>query len=163
MMNNTIKEMMETKGTIYFDLDGTLADFYGVENWLDYLENEDTTPYAIAKPLFNFSVFARLLHKLQENGYRIGIVSWLSKCGSTTYNTAVTSVKLAWLEKHLPSVEWDEIHILPYGTPKSSCGYGILFDDELHNRQEWNGQSFDEKDLIKESYILDVSTKEKGR
>ena len=44
MMNNTIKEMMETKGTIYFDMDGTLANFYGVENWLDYLENEDTTP-----------------------------------------------------------------------------------------------------------------------
>ena len=106
---NTIKEMMETKGTIYFDMDGTLANFYGVENWLDYLENEDTTPYAIARPLFNFSVFARLLHKLQENGYRIGIVSWLSKSGSTAYNTAVTSVKLAWLEKHLPSVEWDEV------------------------------------------------------
>ena len=55
MMNNTIKEMTETKGTIYFDMDGTLANFYGVENWLDYLENEDTTPYEIAKPLFNFS------------------------------------------------------------------------------------------------------------
>ena len=59
MMNNTIKEMMETKGTIYFDMDGTLANFYGVENWLDYLENEDTTPYAIARPLFNFSVFCQ--------------------------------------------------------------------------------------------------------
>lgn len=104
--------------TIYFDLDGTLCDFYGVDNWLDYLENEDTTPYAIARPLFNFSVFARLLHKLQENGYRIGIVSWLSKCGSTAYNTAVTTVKLAWLEKHLPSVEWDEVKIVNYGTPK---------------------------------------------
>ena len=75
MMNNTIKKMMETKGTIYFDMDGTLANFYGVDNWLDYLENEDTTPYAIARPLFNFSVFARLLHKLQENGYRICRVS----------------------------------------------------------------------------------------
>ena len=100
------------KKTIYFDMDGTLCDFYGVENWLEYLENEDTTPYAIARPLFNFSVFARLLHKLQKNGYRIGIVSWLSKCGSTSYNTSVTSVKLAWLEKHLPSVDWDEIKIV---------------------------------------------------
>ena len=39
MMNNTIKKMMETKGTIYFDMDGTLANFYCVDNWLDYLEN----------------------------------------------------------------------------------------------------------------------------
>ena len=139
------------KKTIYFDLDGTLCDFYGVENWLEYLENEDTTPYAIARPLFNFSVFARLLHKLQENGYRIGIVSWLSKCGSSSYNTAVTSVKLAWLEKHLPSVEWDEIKIVNYGTPKSTVvndAEGYLFDDEKRNRDEWGKNSFDVKNII---------------
>lgn len=139
------------KKTIYFDLDGTLCDFYGVENWLEYLENEDTTPYAIAKPLFNFSIFARLLHKLQENGYRIGIVSWLSKCGSASYNTAVTSVKLAWLEKHLPSVEWDEIKIVNYGTPKSTVvndASGYLFDDEKRNRDEWGKNSFDVKNII---------------
>ena len=139
------------KGTIYFDMDGTIANFYGVENWLEYLENEDTTPYAIARPLFNFSVFARLLHKLQENGYRIGIVSWLSKCGSVSYNTAVTSVKLAWLEKHLPSVEWDEIKIVNYGTPKStvvSDASGYLFDDEKRNRDEWGKNSFDVKNII---------------
>ena len=139
------------KKTIYFDMDGTLCDFYGVKNWLEYLENEDTTPYAIARPLFNFSVFARLLHKLQENGYRIGIVSWLSKCGSVSYNTAVTSVKLAWLEKHLPSVEWDEIKIVNYGTPKSivvnDVG-GYLFDDEKRNRDEWGKNSFDVKNII---------------
>ena len=139
------------KKTIYFDMDGTLCDFYGVKNWLEYLENEDTTPYAIARPLFNFSVFARLLHKLQENGYRIGIVSWLSKCGSTSYNTSVTSVKLAWLEKHLPSVEWDEIKIVNYGTPKSKVvndADGFLFDDEKRNRDEWGKNSFDVKNII---------------
>ena len=139
------------KGTIYFDMDGTIANFYGVKNWLEYLENEDTTPYAIARPLFNFSVFARLLHKLQENGYRIGIVSWLSKCGSASYNTAVTSVKLAWLEKHLPSVKWDEIKIVNYGTPKSTVvndSEGYLFDDEKRNRDEWGKNSFDVKNII---------------
>ena len=139
------------KKTIYFDMDGTLCDFYGVKNWLEYLENEDTTPYAIARPLFNFSVFARLLHKLQENGYRIGIVSWLSKCGSVSYNTAVTSVKLAWLEKHLPSVEWDEIKIVNYGTQKSKVvndADGYLFDDEKRNRDEWGKNSFDVKNII---------------
>lgn len=26
---------------IWFDMDGTIADFYGVENWLDYLLDED--------------------------------------------------------------------------------------------------------------------------
>lgn len=150
MMNNTIKGMIETKGTIYFDMDGTIANFYGVENWLNYLENEDTTPYAIARPLFNFSVFARTLHKLQENGYRIGIVSWLSKSGSVSYNTEVTSVKLEWLKKHLPSVIWDEIKIVDYGTPKSTvvdCK-GWLFDDEERNRIEWGNGAFDVNNIM---------------
>ena len=37
--------------TINFDMDGTIADLYGVENWLDYLIAEDTTPYTEAEPL----------------------------------------------------------------------------------------------------------------
>lgn len=136
--------------TIYFDMDGTIANFYGVENWLEYLENEDVTPYAIAKPLFNFSAFAKLLHRLQANGYRIGIVSWLSKCGSTAYNAQVTTTKMMWLEKHLPSVEWDEIKIVNYGTPKSTVVDfdGWLFDDEERNRIEWGEHSFDVENIL---------------
>lgn len=136
--------------TIYFDMDGTIANFYGVENWLEYLENEDVTPYAIAQPLFNFSVFARLLHKLQNSGYRIGIVSWLSKNGSTAYNAQVTATKMMWLEKHLPSVEWDEIKIVNYGTPKSTVVDfdGWLFDDEERNRTEWGEHSFDVENIL---------------
>lgn len=138
---------------IYFDMDGTIANFYGVENWLEYLENEDVTPYAIAQPLFNFSAFARLLHKLQNNGYRIGIVSWLSKSGSTAYNTQVTATKMMWLGKHLPSVEWDEIKIVNYGTPKQTVvdyTNGILFDDEKPNRDNWLGTAYDIHNIIEE-------------
>lgn len=138
---------------IYFDMDGTIANFYGVENWLEYLENEDVTPYAIAQPLFNFSVFARLLHKLQNNGYRIGIVSWLSKNGSTAYNAQVTAAKMMWLERHLPSVEWDEIKIVNYGTPKQTVvdyTNGILFDDEKPNRDNWLGIAYDIHNIIEE-------------
>ena len=36
--------------TIFFDMDGTIADLYGVENWLDYLIASDVLPYEIAKP-----------------------------------------------------------------------------------------------------------------
>ena len=32
---------------INFDMDGTLADFYGVDNWLEYLVNKDAYPYAV--------------------------------------------------------------------------------------------------------------------
>ena len=63
---------------IYFDMDGTIADFYGVPNWLDYLNKDDTYPYKAAKPLVNMSLLARLLNHLQAEGWHIGIVSWLS-------------------------------------------------------------------------------------
>ena len=36
---------------IYFDMDGTIADLYGVDGWLDDLMNESTRPYAAAAPL----------------------------------------------------------------------------------------------------------------
>ena len=124
---------------IYFDLDGTIADLYGVEGWLDDLIAENTRPYAEAKPLLNLSLLARYIHKAQKMGYIVGVISWLSKCGSDAYNEAVTAVKREWLAKHLPSVEWDEIHIVKYGTPKSTCRScpGILFDDEERNLKEW--------------------------
>ena len=133
---------------IWFDMDGVMAGLYDVENWLDYLLASDPYPYKVARPLINMSLLARLLNRLQADGYYIGIVSWLSKNGTVEYNEAVTNAKLAWLNKHLHSVHWDEIVIIPYGTPKSWFGDGILFDDEERNRKEWNGFAYEPSEII---------------
>ena len=133
---------------IYFDMDGTIANLYGVDGWLEYLINKDTTPYRIAQPMINFSHLARLLNKLQRNGYTIGIISWTAKNSTEEYNERVTQTKRQWLAKHLPSVHFDEIHIVEYGTPKSTCGNGILFDDEEKNRTEWNGTAYNVNNIL---------------
>lgn len=133
---------------IYFDMDGTIANLYKVEGWLGYLINEDTTPYEVAQPMMNFSALARLLHKLQKNGYTIGIISWTAKNSTEEYNIRVARAKREWLKKHLPSVQFDEIHIVEYGTPKSTCGKGILFDDEEKNRLEWNGTAYNVSNIL---------------
>ena len=112
---------------IYFDMDGTIANLYGVNGWLEMLINEDVTPYAKATPLVRLCTLARMLNRLQKNGWHIGIVSWLSKNGSKEYNNAVT------------------------GTPKSTVvnmTNGILFDDEEKNRTEWNGIAYDVNNII---------------
>ncbi len=130
--------------TVYLDMDGTILDFYGVPNWLEYLEAEDTTPYRVAKPLVRLSILARYLNRLQAQGYRIGIISWTSKGGTDAFNAEVAEVKRDWLAEHLPSVQWDEIHIVPYGVPKSSCTtspLAILFDDEQRNLNEWTANT----------------------
>lgn len=138
--------------TINFDMDGTLVDLYGVDNWLSMLRNEDTTPYEIAKPLVDFSVLARLLNRLIASGVTVNVISWTSKGGSPEYNAAVAEVKKAYLKKHLPSVNFSNIMIVPYGTPKYTLAKGILFDDEDKNRWDWrthNGTySYDETDII---------------
>ena len=134
---------------VWFDMDGTIANLYAVENWLEYLMKEDVFPYEQAKPMFNFSRFARLLHKLQYNGWKIGIISWTSKNGSDLYNGEIALAKLCWLHKHLPSVTWDEIHIVNYGTNKYiTTGGGILFDDEEGNRNDWKDKAFDPTDIF---------------
>lgn len=79
--------------TIFFDLDGTLADLYGVEGWLDMLIASDALPYEIAKPLVRLSALARLLNGLQKKGYRIGVISWLSKNSTPEYEQDVTAAK----------------------------------------------------------------------
>lgn len=122
---------------IFFDMDGTIADLYGVSGWLDDLRAERVRPYAEARPLVNLSALARRLNRLAAKGYTVNIISWTSRGGSAEYNKAVAEVKREWLAKHLPSVNFTAIHIIPYGTPKSTCGRGILFDDEQRNLDEW--------------------------
>lgn len=122
---------------IYFDMDGTIANFYGVKNWLDYLQKEQTKPYREARPLVDMRKLGKEIHRLQNLGYTVGIISWLSKNGNQEYNERVTETKKKWLTRHLGSVHFDEIHIIKYGTPKSLFGKGILFDDEIQNRKEW--------------------------
>lgn len=139
------------KTTIWFDMDGTIADLYGVENWLECLTTYDPFPYNMAKPLIKLNVLARLLNRLQTEGYRLGVISWLSKNSTAEYDRAVTKAKQEWLKKHLASVTFDEIHIVTYGTPKQNfvrTKNDILFDDEEKNRNDWTGKAFDVDNII---------------
>ena len=133
---------------IYFDMDGTIADLYGVENWLADLRAENVRPYDEARPLVNLSRLARLLNRLTAAGFSVNIISWTSRGGSEDYNAAVAESKREWLARHLPSVNFDRIEIVPYGTPKQSLGRGILFDDEAQNREAWGEGAHDETEIF---------------
>ena len=133
---------------INFDMDGTLVDFYNVENWLQYLIEKNPYPYISAKPLVNMSALARVLHRLQKNGYKVRIVSWLAKNSNKSFDDAVTEAKIKWLKSHIPSVDFDEIIIVPYGTYKENLSSGILFDDEENNRKYWGNNAYDVDNII---------------
>lgn len=137
-----------TEKIINFDMDGTIADLYGVDGWLNDLINGDTRPYDIAKPLVNLSSLARILNKLQTKGYIINIISWTAKSGTTEYNERIKASKLKWLAKHLKSVKFNNVYIVPYGTPKHEIASGILFDDEIGNRTAWGVGAYDVDNIL---------------
>ena len=139
---------MEVKA-IWFDMDGTIADLYGDKDWLAKLSTFNPEPYANARPLVRMQSLARVLNSLQKEGYKIGIISWLSKTTTAEYSAQVAEAKREWLAKHLASVRFDYIDIVEYGTPKQNGRSGILFDDEEPNRKAWNGQAYDASEIIK--------------
>ena len=136
------------KKEIWFDMDGTIADLYGVEGWLDMLLNENARPYEIAKPLVNMRELAKVLNRLIEKGWEIGVISWLAKNGTNDYNKKVANAKMKWLAKHLKSVKFAKIDIVEYGTPKQINRNGILFDDEKQNRENWLGMAYNVENII---------------
>ena len=139
------------KNTIWWDMDGTIANLYAVENWLPKLRAEDTSPYTEAEVMWNMSQLARLMNRVQKLGYKLGIISWTSKGGSVSYNKAVAEAKMNWLGQYLASVRFDNICIVDYGTPKSivmNTENDILFDDENKNREEWHGIAYSPDNII---------------
>lgn len=132
---------MENK-VIVFDMDGTIADLYGVDGWLADLRSENVRPYRLAEPLWNMVMLADILNELKKDGWRIVVTTWTAKGGSKRYNNKVADTKKEWL-KNL-NFPFDEFHAVKYGTTKLNCtrklgGYQILIDDCEEVRKGWNG------------------------
>lgn len=147
---------MKVNKTVWFDMDGTIADLYGVKEWLSYLKNENTLPYEICELKYEKVSLIKSLVTLKQKGYNLGVISWTSKNGSIEYNQAVKNAKIEWLKRNELYNLLDEILITCYGENKShTCekyGRGILIDDETQNLKTWlNGPTIDaNKNILKE-------------
>ncbi len=134
---------------IWLDMDGTIADLYGVADWLPAIRARDTHPFKVARGIGNLALIARLLNKAQKNGHEIGIITLTTSVKDPAYNAKVYAEKLRWLTKHFNSVNWDTILVKPYGTNKKAvCGEGILFDDEEKNRDEWGTGAHEPAEIV---------------
>ena len=133
---------MREEKWIWFDMDGTIADLYSVEGWLEDLLAFNTRPYAEAKMMYNQLSLLEIMAELKCKGYKLGIISWGSKAKNQEYDEMVTRVKKEWLEKTLLDILLDKIIVTQYGVCKAdTCrpyGYGILVDDEKPNRDSWD-------------------------
>lgn len=104
---------------IIFDMDGTIADLYHVENWLDKLRAEDASPYTDAAPMWDMELMRELLNSIKSCGHELVVVSWLFKESTLDYNRATRKAKRDWLRTQELYELMDEIHLVKYGTPKS--------------------------------------------
>lgn len=133
--------MRENNKTLVFDMDGTIADLYGVENWLEDLRNENPRPYTQARPLYEMDILNTILEVFKSMGWKIVVTTWLAKESSKEYDRLVRNAKIEWLEKN--NFPFDEIHLVKYGTTKANCtrkigGFQVLVDDNEQVRKGWN-------------------------
>lgn len=141
-----------TNKTLVFDMDGTIANLYGVNGWLEDLRNENVRPYIEAVPLYNMEELVDLLNIFKTRGWRIAVTTWLAKGATKKYDNAVRKAKIDWLAKY--AFPYDEIHLVKYGTTKANCtrkigGFQVLVDDNKAIRRGWSlGATIDANENI---------------
>jgi len=142
---------------LVFDMDGTIADLYGVKDWLPALRSENPMPYVSAKPIYDMDILNSILNELKLEGWKIVVTTWLAKGSSKEYDNKVRKAKLEWLKRH--NFPYDEVHMVKYGTTKADCTrkkgkYQILVDDNAKVRKGWTlGDTIDANEDIIEKLM----------
>ena len=144
---------------IVFDMDGTIADLYGVNGWLNMLREYDPTPYTKAKPMWDMEELATVLNCLRIMGVEVRIVTWLSMESTKEYDNLVRIAKREWLETY--DFPFDHFHGVAYGTTKANCvrkylgeGEAILIDDNAKVREGWHlGEAIDPTEIDIVEYL----------
>lgn len=148
---------------ICFDMDGTIADLYSVEGWLESLRQYDPTPYKEAAVMWDAVELNAILKTLIKMGVEIRIITWLSKESDSVYDAAVREAKREWLyENRIP---YTHFHAVKYGATKADSirkylaedEEAWLIDDNPKVRQGWHmGETIDptEEDILEILYAL---------
>jgi len=143
---------------LLFDMDGTIADLYGEENWLEDIKAGRTTPYENAKPM-GIEKIVNDIKKLKEKmGERleINVCTWLAKGSTEKYDMKVINAKYDWLFENGFFQILDKFIPYKYGTNKSKATtnncINILFDDNNEVRKEFienkNNMAFAETEIL---------------
>ena len=127
---------------VFFDMDGTIANLYGVHDWLPRLRAYDASPYVEADVLVDLTQLIKLLDTLGEKGIHRGIISWGSMVSPPFYQTVTKAAKIYWLHVRDLQNRFEEIHVVKYGTPKHYIPKkhhrgGVLVDDNDDVCADW--------------------------
>ena len=141
---------MKNLKMVCFDMDGTIADLYGVPGWLEMLNANDPTPYEVANPMWDMRDLVDVLYELKANGIEIRVVTWLSQGSTAEYDELVRTAKREWLATY--GLPIDHFHGVQYGATKANSvrkylavnETAILVDDNAKVRKGWTlGETID--------------------
>lgn len=124
------------KKTVYLDMDGTIANLYGIENWLPRLRAEDKTIFLECEPMISEK---ELLDKFPTENFEMKILSMTPLNATENYCLDVINQKNERLNKYFPSIT-KRIY-KPYGHNKNlkNSKNAILIDDSEPIRNSWKG------------------------
>lgn len=144
---------------INFDLDGTVYNLYGVNQWLERLRNEDVTVYTVGERLFD-EEFYIIVSALLSHGVMFNVITWGSMTATPQFDILTEQAKTQWVKEHLPFVK--KVNYQPYGTPKAKAVkngkiINILIDDSKKVLDEWtNGKSRLGYQVTEEKSVTDI-------
>ena len=126
---------------IFLDMDGTLADLYNHENWLEALETQAPI-FSALKPLTNPLETAAVLSELRKKGVKLCALTWLPKKAKPAYAQRAVIEKKEWIKRFYPMI--DCVICAEYGTPKKEMippwkrtKLQILIDDNAEVCRAW--------------------------
>lgn len=127
------------KQKVYLDMDGTIADLYGQQNWLQKIHAETVGLFSSCNA---FITESELLSLFPQDNYEIAILSMTPKNASKEYCAQVIKEKNEWLDKNFPSII--KRIFKPYGYNKNlkNSKNAILIDDNETIRNNFKGLAY---------------------
>lgn len=153
--------------TIWFDMDGTIYNFYDIPNWMEMLEKGRYGVYnMLGYRRRHLTRIMEVVAALVKQGWRVGVLTWGSKSGSADFE-AISDMKRAWLRTNCPILySKGYFCCLPYGVSKAEYmienfqpdgeGMHVLVDDNLRVREDWeaHGENFKTVDASRSYYRI---------
>ena len=143
--------------SIWFDMDGTIAELYKVEGWLTSLREGDWSVYSECAPRAHANRIRNAVRALVEDGWQVGVITWASKGIDWGKDLdAIAEVKHEWLCQFFPEIADGMFACIPYGYSKAKYleelienghnhySLAYLVDDNKEVRAEWrtHGEGF---------------------
>lgn len=140
--------------SIWFDMDGTIAELYKVKDWLPALRSNDWSVYDRCLPRAHHERINAAVEALIENGWQVGVITWASKgidFGADL--SAIEEIKFNWLCRFFPALADGKFACIPHGYDKAQFmremdykpyEVSYLVDDNKEVRAAWrkHGESF---------------------